>query len=84
MAQKVGSIWQTYMRGGGAMEVARETERSIDIAVRDLPVPSAAFWAYLHGAVQGVSDLTRADGIRVDLVDGGNTMPRAIFRLTWK
>lgn len=84
VAQKAGSIWQTYMRGAGGMEVVGETDKSSDILVRDVPAPSAALWAYLHGAVHGVADLAKAEGMRVDLVDGGNTLPRATFRLTWK
>jgi hypothetical protein len=84
VASRASIIYSTYFRNNGSARVVAETERSVDILVEDVALPSPELFARMRGSILGGIELTGARNPRVQIVSGGGSEPSCLFRAHWQ
>jgi hypothetical protein len=84
VASRAAVIYSTYFRNNGAARVVAETERSVDIAVDGVALPSPDLYARIRGSILGGIELTGARSPRVQIVSGGGHEPSCLLRADWQ
>jgi hypothetical protein len=84
VCSRAAAIYSTYFRNNGTARVVAETERSADILVEDVALPSPHLYSRMRGSILGGIELTGARNPRVQIVSGGGSEPRCLFRAHWQ
>lgn len=84
LAERAGSLFTTYQRGGAEMKCVAKTPHSVDFAVGPVPLASPAFWAYLRGTIHAVIELSGVRLPHVVLQSGGERDANAVFHVRWQ
>jgi hypothetical protein len=84
VVSRASVIYSTYFRNNGSARVVAETERSVDILVEDVALPSPDLYARMRGSILGGIELTGARSPRVQIVSGGGSEPSCLLRADWQ
>lgn len=84
VASRAAAIYSTYFRNNGSARIVADSERSADILVEHVAMPSPDLYARMRGSILGGIELTGARSPRVQIVSGGGSEPNCLFRADWQ
>lgn len=82
VADRAAAIYGVYGQNCGSLAVVGRTPTTLDIAVTERPLPSAAVYEYLRGSIAGALELTGVSALRVEMVKAPHDNERH-YRATW-
>ena len=82
VADRAAAIYGVYGQHCGTLAVVARTANTLDIAITQRPLPSAAVYEYLRGSIAGALELTGVTNLRVEVVAAPQDNER-LYRATW-